>query len=75
MVRCKNDKGAGANSGNFGGTLTNGLVGTRADGWEIWGNFPKNYPGPTGWSWDNSGMEPGNAHAHFLFPVFCAAWR
>ncbi|WDB50805.1 inverse autotransporter beta domain-containing protein [Escherichia albertii] len=75
LVRCKNDKGDGANSGHFGGTLTNGLVGTRADGWEIWGNFPKNYPGPTGWSWDNSNMEPGNAHAHFLFPVFCAAWR
>lgn len=75
MVRCKYDNGDGANSGNFGGTLTNGLVGTRADGWEIWGNFPKNYPGPTGWYWDNSNMEPGNAHAHFLFPVFCAAWR
>ncbi|EHL9307992.1 inverse autotransporter beta domain-containing protein [Escherichia coli] len=75
LVRCKNDKGDGANNGNFGGTLTNGLVGTRADGWEIWGNFPKNYPGPTGWNWDNSNMEPGNAHAHFLFPVFCAAWR
>ena len=75
LVRCKNDDGDGANRGNFGGTLTNGLVGTRADGWEIWGNFPKNYPGPTGWSWDNSGMEGGNAHAHFLFPVFCAAWR
>ncbi|MBS9299326.1 inverse autotransporter beta domain-containing protein [Escherichia coli] len=75
LVRCKYDNGNGANRGNFGGTLTNGLVGTRADGWEIWGNFPKNYPGPTGWNWDNSGMEPGNAHAHFLFPVFCAAWR
>ncbi|HFO7264934.1 TPA: hypothetical protein ACHKKX_004345, partial [Escherichia coli] len=75
LVRCKNDHGAGTNIGSGGGTLTNGLVGTRADGWEISGNFPKNYPDPTGWNWDNSGMEGGNAHAHFLFPVFCAAWR
>ncbi|EPC8602544.1 hypothetical protein ACR240_005396, partial [Escherichia coli] len=75
LVRCKNDHGNGANNGNYGGALTNGLVGTRADGWEIWGNFPKNFPRPTGWSWDHSNMEPGNAHAHFLFPVFCAAWR
>lgn len=75
LVRCKNDKGAGANDGDYGGTLTNGLVGTRADGWEISANFPHPWPGPTEWNWDNSGMEPGNAHAHFLFPVFCAAWR
>ncbi|WP_096931358.1 inverse autotransporter beta domain-containing protein [Escherichia coli] len=75
LVRCKNDKGNGANNGNYGGALTNGLVGTRADGWEIWSNFPKDFSRPTGWSWDHSNMEPGNAHAHFLFPVFCAAWR
>lgn len=75
LVRCKNDKGYGVNDGNFGGTLTNGLVGTRADGWEISGNFPKEIGLPTGWRWDSTGMEPGNAHAHFLFPVFCVAWR
>ncbi|ENJ8217386.1 hypothetical protein AB2C09_004796, partial [Escherichia coli] len=75
LVRCKNDKGNGANDGDYGGTLTNGLVGTRADEWEISANFPHPWPGPTEWNWDNSGMEPGNAHAHFLFPVFCAAWR
>ncbi|MBB9957304.1 inverse autotransporter beta domain-containing protein [Escherichia coli] len=76
LVRCKNDKGNGSNDGSFGGTLTNGLVGTRADGWEIWGNFPKSYQfNPPGWLWDATNMEGGNAHAHFLFPVFCAAWR
>ncbi len=75
LVRCKNDRGTGDNNGGYGGSLTNGLVGTRADGWEIWGNFPKVYPVATGWYWDASNMEPGNAHAHFLFPVFCAAWR
>lgn len=78
LVRCKRDDGNGANWGGRGGSLVDGLVGTRADSWEIYRNYPQDTPSSpsapvsTG---DNSGMKPGNASASFKFPVFCAGWR
>ncbi|HCP1544831.1 TPA: inverse autotransporter beta domain-containing protein [Escherichia coli] len=78
LVRCKRDDGNGANWGGRGGSLVDGLVGTRADSWEIYHNYPQFTPGSpsaavsTG---DNSGMKSGNGSAGFKFPVFCAGWR
>lgn len=77
-MRCKRDDGNGANWGGRGGSLVDGLVGTRADSWEIYHNYPQFTPGSpsaavsTG---DNSGMKSGNGSAGFKFPVFCAGWR
>ncbi|EOP1463516.1 inverse autotransporter beta domain-containing protein [Escherichia coli] len=78
LVRCKRDDGNGANWGGRGGSLVDGLVGTRADSWEIYHNYPQ-YTPSSPWAslstGDNDGMKPGNGSAGFKFPVFCAGWR
>ncbi|EIM3160700.1 hypothetical protein K5Z93_003691, partial [Escherichia coli] len=78
LVRCKRDNGNGANWGGRGGSLVDGLVGTRADSWEIYNNYPQYTPdspsAPVS-NGDNNGMKPNNASASFKFPVFCAGWR
>ncbi|EMR3573591.1 TPA: LysM peptidoglycan-binding domain-containing protein [Escherichia coli] len=70
-VDCQREGPLGSNQGSKGGALANGLVGTRmpSTGWPL-----KSLPssGSVHWETDQDGM---NSHAHFLFPVFCAAWR